>query len=471
MGILGNIGRGFGIAGRGLLGIVDRGTNTALAGLPSQIYDPAAPTTSRERAGMRGQFLMNLGQGFSNGSPAAGSMQFRDRFTEQRMMQRQLGTQEQVQRSIGAILGDQSLSTPQRYRAMSDVFTRIGDSTSAQRYGNLANQMEEQDAKNVQNAKPNYLTPQPMYVSTGNPDGSTQRILGSVDSTSGKVVNVGGGVPVTKIVSLGNRVALVDEQTGEVIQSWLNGVNPDTANTNAARQALQDSQTYPFPTAEGTPAMLVNNAGTTTLVRGPDGHVVLTRNENPPPLNLQVVTGKNNQLLKFNPRTGAVSPTGVGGKPLRVPPSMVKAFNESAQTEANVDSALAELTKYPSGVGLASMMPDAVNQRWDPDGVALRAAIVKVSSQVLHDLSGAAVTVGEDERTKPYIPKVTDTPATVRIKLMKIRQIAEQMKANIQGQYPIDEGWQPLSTGEGGGGGNNSFTVLENLIKGMSDGR
>lgn len=105
------------------------------------------------------------------------------------------------------------------------------------------------------------------------------------------------------------------------------------------------------------------------------------------------------------------------------------------QTQVSViDDALKELDAHPDAVGLkrgAADLPivggaaDALNQRLDPNGVAARASLANVSSLVIKDRSGSAVTISESARLRPFIPSTGDTPETIRIKLGKLRQAIE----------------------------------------------
>jgi hypothetical protein len=98
---------------------------------------------------------------------------------------------------------------------------------------------------------------------------------------------------------------------------------------------------------------------------------------------------------------------------------------------AVIDDALKELDAYPDAVGLkrglGELVPgmgnigDAWNQRKDSKGVAARAQIANIGSLVIHERSGAAVTISEFPRLAPFVPRINDTPATIRTKLAKLR--------------------------------------------------
>lgn len=113
-----------------------------------------------------------------------------------------------------------------------------------------------------------------------------------------------------------------------------------------------------------------------------------------------------------------------------------KVAANKAQLSA-LDAALQGLQKRPEGVGLQYGIADALNQRMDPKGVKLRADIADIGSLKIHDRSGAAVTVSEAPRLKPFIPLVTDTPEAARIKLQRLRELLLQETSFLE-QSPAD---------------------------------
>lgn len=114
------------------------------------------------------------------------------------------------------------------------------------------------------------------------------------------------------------------------------------------------------------------------------------------------------------------------GEPLRPPPKETPAalrekLATNSVTLGKIDQALALVDRKPGSLGAQNYLPDAIVQRIDPQGVDVRAIVADIGGQKIHDRSGAAVTVGESARLKPYIPAATDTPDTVRIKLRQFR--------------------------------------------------
>ena len=71
-------------------------------------------------------------------------------------------------------------------------------------------------------------------------------------------------------------------------------------------------------------------------------------------------------------------------------------------------------------------LPDALLQWFDPDGTVSRAKIAELSSAVIHDRSGAAVTAAEFPRLRPFIPQIGDTPETVQKKLQQFYAIVQE---------------------------------------------
>jgi hypothetical protein len=112
-----------------------------------------------------------------------------------------------------------------------------------------------------------------------------------------------------------------------------------------------------------------------------------------------------------------------------------KAIAANTEKLSVLDDALKELNARPDAVGLIRGVPvvgDALNQRIDPEGVAARAQIANIGSMIIHDRSGAAVTVHEMPRLSPFVPKVTDTPETIRTKLAKLRAAIEVETGALQ---------------------------------------
>jgi hypothetical protein len=76
-------------------------------------------------------------------------------------------------------------------------------------------------------------------------------------------------------------------------------------------------------------------------------------------------------------------------------------------------------------VGNLPGMSEAVNY-YDKAGVATRAAVADIGSQLILNRSGSAVTLQEFDRSRPFIPKVTDPPDVVRTKIAFLEKIIKE---------------------------------------------
>lgn len=114
---------------------------------------------------------------------------------------------------------------------------------------------------------------------------------------------------------------------------------------------------------------------------------------------------------------GALEPIPGGPANKEVPSGVVTGFIDNEKLLGTISDAIQGIKKNPDAIGFKTMMPDSVVQRMDPEGASTRALIAQVGSLKYKDMSGAAVTVSEDSRMAPYIPKLTDSPEVVSTKL------------------------------------------------------
>ena len=145
------------------------------------------------------------------------------------------------------------------------------------------------------------------------------------------------------------------------------------------------------------------------------------------------VDDKDNPIY-FQPSKNGGPPAiipGVAPPKPQTPAAMQEKLAQNAVTLSKIDKALEMVEAKPDSLGLKNYAGDAVMQRLDPAGVEVRAMIADIGGQKIHDRSGAAVTVGEAERLKPYIPVATDTPDTAKKKLKLFRQEYAAMQQAI----------------------------------------
>jgi hypothetical protein len=120
----------------------------------------------------------------------------------------------------------------------------------------------------------------------------------------------------------------------------------------------------------------------------------------------------------------------VGKEPKPVPEPVLKALTTNSTNLRQVDTALQLLKGNevdgmkgdPTAIGpITGRTPDTVLQKTNPQGVITRAAIADIGSMIIHDRSGAAVTVSEMPRLIPFIPSITDSPEAAKSKLTRLK--------------------------------------------------
>jgi hypothetical protein len=172
------------------------------------------------------------------------------------------------------------------------------------------------------------------------------------------------------------------------------------------------------------PAATANSYGSPVPIMLPDGTIGYAQPGNREGAAPQIMRGE-----------GGVPLT----KPKDVPASMREKLAQNAVTLQKIDKALEMVETTPEAFGLQNMLPDAVTQRTDPAGVAARAMVSDIAGQKIHDRSGAAVSVGEAARLKPYVPNVSDTPETVKKKLTAFRNEYAAMQRELASGASLDQ--------------------------------
>lgn len=245
--------------------------------------------------------------------------------------------------------------------------------------------------------------------------------------------------PKPKTTKLSPGEAVFEEGTGK----RLFGLDPKpaeaTANVRDYEYALSQGykgsfQQFQLEQRRAGAASTHVTLGSPVPVTLPDGSQALVQPANRP--------GEPPQIMRIPGTDTPLRPP-----PKDMPSGMAEKFAQNAVTLQKIDGALAMLKQYPSALGVKNYAPDAVMQRVDPKGVPLRAALSDIAGQKIHDRSGAAVTVGEAERLKPYIPSSTDTPEAAQQKLTMFRNEYAAMQQALANGASIR---QAASTGNVG---------------------
>ena len=171
----------------------------------------------------------------------------------------------------------------------------------------------------------------------------------------------------------------------------------------------------------------------------------------------QVVQTDSGTML-VDPRTGEARPVTSGGVPVQkpgkdIPANVNKSIIDNQQSLGKIDRAIESITSNPKALGLQYAIPGAetVGQYIDSEGVPTRAAVADVGSLVLHDRSGAAVTVSEFPRLKPFIPTASDDPKAAVAKLRQLRKAMAEEADLLSQTYSKEQGFKESPVLKNGG--------------------
>ena len=181
------------------------------------------------------------------------------------------------------------------------------------------------------------------------------------------------------------------------------------------------------------------------LLGYPDGSIV-SRNDETQEVELKYNPNPD-RLAQYNAltaRINATRPTAASAGRL-IPQTAAKGIIENRTALDRVERAKGLLDARPEGVGLKNFRGDLLNRRLDPAGVDLRSAIADFGSMIIHDRSGAAVTVSEYPRLKPFIPKVTDDPASIARNLTHFQAELESILGESEAFYSPENGYRPIT--------------------------
>jgi hypothetical protein len=137
---------------------------------------------------------------------------------------------------------------------------------------------------------------------------------------------------------------------------------------------------------------------------------------------------------------------GEGPKPRlpELPVSALENLNKNVTQMRDLDGVIGRYTASKGeGTGFwYGISPDALSSRINPSGVLNRADIARIGAIKIHDLTGAAQTISEVARLRPFLPSVGDDPDVTKQKLEGLRRAyAEEVQARIDtyGRYKIPD--------------------------------
>lgn len=129
-----------------------------------------------------------------------------------------------------------------------------------------------------------------------------------------------------------------------------------------------------------------------------------------------------------------------------IPQSAMKAMITNDVALSRINKAITSLESDPKSVGQSNAfggawLKDNVFTK-SKDDMGTRAAIADIGSQIIHDRSGAAVTVSEYPRLAPFIPSVTDPTEKAQAKLAHLQALIQEEADLYRANYGPDQGYR-----------------------------
>lgn len=125
----------------------------------------------------------------------------------------------------------------------------------------------------------------------------------------------------------------------------------------------------------------------------------------------------------------------------KVPAATMAGFIENNKGIRGIEETIKQINQNPTAVGAWNKFtPDFIASRWDPKGVNARAGLTDVGSLILHNRSGATVTIAETPRLLPFIPQKDDDAPTAIKKLRRLGQELAMMNQDMVDAYSNEEG-------------------------------
>lgn len=134
------------------------------------------------------------------------------------------------------------------------------------------------------------------------------------------------------------------------------------------------------------------------------------------------------------------------GQLKQTPAGPAEQILENRSTLREIDRAISLVEANPDSIGFGT---GALGQRYtnwkDPKGVGTRAAVGKIGGKIIHDVSGAAVTLSEAPRFQPYVPDITDNKSTALEKLRQLRALAAGEATDLESAWGPDNGYRGIN--------------------------
>jgi hypothetical protein len=252
-----------------------------------------------------------------------------------------------------------------------------------------------------------------------------------------------------RYLSLGAGKAL-DQDTGQIISADRVPAAAATAKIlkigNVPYTLDAEGTLVPTPIQGGLPIVAKGGAGkaATGGVGGekmPTGSVNVIDPTDPTGKKVIVVTAARAIKEGLTPASGVPKEDKL--KP--IPAHINTAISTNNMSINQIQEALDLIKKNPNAIGLKNYLSDEAIDRADPKGVAARSALSNISSLVIHERSGSAVSASEMQRLG-FIPAKTNTYDAAKTKLEAMLKYAKAQQQGLTETYAEDQGYKPNPT-------------------------
>lgn len=316
------------------------------------------------------------------------------------------------------------------------------------------------------------LTPEQRLIASQMPYAEAVKYIGEnvKPEKYGTGTNVGsiGGRPVTYVVGergsvkvldvapqpneeqikTGNRILIRDRNTGKTVGTYDIEMSPAEVATNLRALSAQDLNERQFAYQQQSTNRRLAMEAQGLGLRAQElqqGQQRLAQSDR------ELVTDASGNMF-FVSKTGAPSavvsgPTGeaLKGKGQTIPTAVTEEFVKNQANLNSIQNAYKLVEENPDAVGpVIGRIPSGIRDiAAEEEKIKTRAAVARIGSMLIKDISGATVPVAEVPRLAPFIPLATDGDKAIKVKLdgleREIRNIEEERKRQYTAQgmnYP-----------------------------------
>lgn len=421
---------------------------------------PAMPMDEEERRRQRLLTLAQLGSTVARGGTLAEGLQgVQQQGLQRQLFQMQLTQMQQQQQREQALRQALSAQPTEAQRFQAGVAAM-----GAEGMGPTVTAARAQE-KAVAAARPfASLTPEQRLIASQMPYAEAVKYIGEnvKPEKYGTGTNTGmiGGRPVSYVVGerggikvldvapqpneeqikTGNKILIRDKNTGKTVGSYDIEMTPGEVATNLRALSTQDFNERKFKfdqqQAEQQNAFRRQELG----YRGQElqqGQQRLAQSDR------ELVTDASGNMF-FVSKTGAPSavvsgPSGeaLKGKGRDIPTAVTEEFVKNQANLNSIQEAAKLVEQNPGAVGpLTGRTPAGIRDPFAPEAnIRTRAAVARIGSMLIKDISGATVPVAEVPRLAPFIPLPTDDDKAIKVKLGELEKEIRNIEDERRKQY------------------------------------